>query len=124
MVTYVILRHPVTILVTDFTNPDNLIAPIFVYIEMLTLQSYKSRSVCFLVLVVSIDLFSVFFMPFSYNEVYFQCSNPLPPPPPPTFVLLSTQTVKLMKWLCSHCQMNVRTMLPDGSDLVAEDMNN
>ena len=42
--------------------------------------------------VVSIDLFSVFFMPFSYNGVYYQWSNSLPPPPPPTYIILSAQT--------------------------------
>ena len=35
--------------------------------------------------VVSIDLFSVFFMPFLYNGIYYPWSNRLPPPPPPTF---------------------------------------
>ena len=42
--------------------------------------------------VVSIDLFSVFFMPFLYNGVYYRWSNRLPPPPPPAFVILSAQT--------------------------------
>ena len=42
--------------------------------------------------VVSIDLFSVFFMPFSYNGLYYQWSNWLPPQPLQLFFLLSAQT--------------------------------
>ena len=71
---------------------------LFVSCQSIPLPRDQMLTTTTTILVVSIDLFSVFFIPFSYNGVYYQWSNRAPPPPP-TFRSFECSNSHMQQWI-------------------------